>query len=59
MLVDGVPVPTVAGRLGHANPSTTLGVYAHFITSSDAEAARLLGNLLQPNNVATSAEEPP
>ena len=59
MLVDRFPVPTVAGRLGHANPSTTLGVYAHFITSSDVEAARMLENLLRPNDVATSAEAPP
>jgi len=46
MLASGVPVKTVAGRLGHANAATTLNVYAHALESSDAEAARLLGNIL-------------
>lgn len=46
MLASGVPVKTVAGRLGHANAATTLNVYAHALESSDAEAAHLLGNIL-------------
>ncbi len=46
MLVAGVPVRTVAGRLGHANAATTLNVYAHVLESSDADAARVLAGLL-------------
>lgn len=46
MLASGVPVKTVAGRLGHANAATTLNVYAHALESSDAEAAQLLANVL-------------
>jgi integrase len=46
MLAAGVPVKTVAGRLGHANAATTLNVYAHALESSDADAAHLLGGLL-------------
>lgn len=46
MLAAGVPVRTVSGRLGHANASTTLGVYAHFLEASDREAAEKLGALL-------------
>ena len=46
MLMAGVPVKTVSGRLGHANAATTLGVYAHFVESSDAEAAIVLSDLL-------------
>jgi integrase len=46
MLASGVPVKTVAGRLGHANAATTLNVYAHALESSDADAAHLLGNIL-------------
>jgi integrase len=46
MLAAGVPVKTVAGRLGHANAATTLNVYAHALESSDAEAAHLLGSIL-------------
>ena len=46
MLAAGVPVTTVAGRLGHANSSTTLNVYAHFLESSDRDAAEALGRVL-------------
>ena len=46
MLASGVPVKTVAGRLGHANAATTLNVYAHALESSDQAAAQLLGNIL-------------
>ena len=46
MLVAGVPVKTVSGRLGHANAATTLNVYAHFLETSDAEAANVLSDLL-------------
>jgi len=28
LIAEGVPVRTVSGRLGHANPSTTLSVYS-------------------------------
>jgi integrase len=48
MLAAGVPVRTVAGRLGHANAATTLNVYAHVLESSDEEAAGVLGALLGP-----------
>ncbi len=46
MLTAGVPIKTVAGRLGHANAATTLNVYAHFLESSDQAAAQVLGDLL-------------
>lgn len=46
LLASGVPVKTVAGRLGHANAATTLNVYAHALESSDVDAANLLGNIL-------------
>ncbi|HEY5273757.1 MAG TPA: tyrosine-type recombinase/integrase [Acidimicrobiales bacterium] len=47
MLVAGVPVRTVSGRLGHSNAATTLGVYAHFVEASDRDAATTLGALLE------------
>lgn len=46
LLAAGVPVRTVAGRLGHANAATTLNVYAHVLESSDEDAAAVLGDLL-------------
>ena len=46
MLVNGVDVRTTAGRLGHAQSSTTLNVYAHFVQAADARAARAIGSVL-------------
>jgi integrase len=44
----GVDVRTVAGRLGHADPSTTLRIYAAFFEQRDREAAAVLGALVSP-----------
>ncbi|MFI5035021.1 MAG: tyrosine-type recombinase/integrase [Acidimicrobiales bacterium] len=46
LIAAGVPVRTVSGRLGHANPSTTLSVYSHFVEASDQEAASVVGKLV-------------
>jgi integrase len=43
LIGHGVDVRTVAGRLGHADPSVTLRVYAHALERRDREAAELLG----------------
>ena len=50
LLVSGVDVRTVAGRLGHRNAATTLNVYAAFVSESDKEAADLLGRLFDDAN---------
>jgi len=46
LIAAGVPVRTVSGRLGHANPATTLTVYAHFLEASDQAAAEVMGGLV-------------
>lgn len=46
LLASGVDVRTVAERLGHANPRTTLSVYAHVLEGRDAAAANLLADRL-------------
>lgn len=48
LIAAGVDVRTVAGRLGHANPSTTLGIYSHVLQARDQVAAGVLGDLLDP-----------
>ncbi len=45
LIAAHVPATTVAGRLGHAQVSTTTNIYAGFIRSSDAAAADTLGNI--------------
>ena len=47
LLAAGVDVRTVAGRLGHRNPSTTLNVYSHFVPETDQEAAETLGQIFE------------
>ena len=51
MLNNGVPVIVVSRRLGHAQPSITLDVYAHLIPSKQQEAAALMDELLTPIKV--------
>lgn len=53
LLANGVDVKTVQTRLGHANPSITLGWYAHAIPENDHDAAQMLGNMF---NASTQAE---
>jgi integrase len=50
LLSNGTDIRTVSGRLGHADASTTLNIYAHFMKQADREAAALLGDLLQSTN---------
>lgn len=42
----GVDVGTVAGRLGHADATTTLRVYTHALEEKDRAGAHLLGRLV-------------
>lgn len=48
-IAGGVPITTVAKRLGHSNSTTTGKIYAHAIKSADEAAAETLENLLTPN----------
>jgi integrase len=52
----GVDVRTVAGRLGHSDPSLTLRVYSHVIEDRDRAAAAILGKALVG---ATKPRRPP
>lgn len=54
MLISaGVDVRTVAGRLGHANPSTTLNIYSHFYQAMDNGAADALEKILSRYDVTS------
>lgn len=44
-LTNGVPLTVVSERLGHADPSITLRVYAHLLPSADRLAADLMDTL--------------
>ena len=46
LLDAGVPVPTVAARLGHADGPTTVKIDAHCTARADSHAADIAGRLL-------------
>ena len=46
LLADGEPVHIVSERLGHANVSVTLNVYAHVLKEHQQSAADRIGALL-------------
>ena len=46
LLDAGVPVPTVAARLGHTDGTTTMKIYAHRTRRADELAAAVVGKLL-------------
>lgn len=48
----GVDVRTVAGRLGHSDPSVTLRVYSHALEERDRAAAEIMGRVLSPKKPA-------
>jgi integrase len=41
LLSCGVPIPTVAKRLGHANANVTLSIYAHALEADELAAAKI------------------
>jgi integrase len=52
LLLAGVPVHVVAARLGHADPSVTLRVYAHVIRSAETLAADIFAQTIRAHNNA-------
>lgn len=48
LIANGVNIPTVSKRLGHANVSTTTKIYSHAIQSADEKAADILAEKLNP-----------
>jgi integrase len=50
----GVDVRTVAGRLGHSDPSLTLRVYSHLIEERDRAAASIMGKVLSVPSASTA-----
>ena len=45
LLDAGIPVPTVAARLGHSDGTTTMKIYAHRTRGADERAATVVANL--------------
>jgi integrase len=52
LLLAGTPVHVVAARLGHADPSITLRVYAHVISNQLSEAADTFAQVMKARELA-------
>jgi integrase len=48
LLDEGINIKIAQSRLGHANPRTTLAVYAQATAEADREAASKLGDRFPP-----------
>lgn len=57
LLKAGVPVHVVAARLGHADPSVTLRVYAHVIPEQAAEVADRFAALMDAPTVDDEGQD--
>ena len=49
-------IRSISARLGHAQTSTTLNIYAHALRSADQEASDALENMLKPKDTTPSAQ---
>jgi integrase len=55
LLDEGVNIKIAQARLGHANPRTTLAVYAQATAEADRDAAKRLGERFRPPGDSRSA----
>lgn len=53
LIAAGTNIRTVSSRLGHAQTSTTMDIYAHAIQSADAAAADTIGAILHQRRPKT------
>jgi hypothetical protein len=53
LLLAGVPGHVVAARLGHADPSITLRVYAHVVSEQLAEAADIFARAVNASGLVS------
>lgn len=50
LIANGINIPTVYKRLGHASVSTTTNIYSHAVKTADEKAANLIAEKLNPLN---------
>lgn len=46
LLGEGLPIPDVSRRLGHATPGVTMSIYAHSLGAREDEVAHAIGRML-------------
>jgi hypothetical protein len=58
LLDEGINIKTAQSRLGHANPQTTLALYAQATVQADPEASDRLGERFRPRDGSSTSEVP-
>jgi site-specific recombinase XerD len=56
MIAEGTDVRTVAGLLGHADPSLTVRTYAHVVPEAARRAAECMGALIDDEAEGANAK---
>ena len=56
LLSSGVDLRTVAGRLGHGDGSTTLRVYAAWVSAADQRAAAVMASKMPPRPMRADSD---
>jgi integrase len=51
LLRRGIPLKTVSQRLGHANPTVTLDIYAHVMSGDDEKAAKTTDDIYKKRSM--------
>ncbi|MBQ8942481.1 MAG: hypothetical protein IJ062_11660 [Firmicutes bacterium] len=46
LIANNVDIKTVANRLGHSRPSTTINIYGHALAEVDKKASDILSKIL-------------
>ncbi len=57
LIVGGVDMRTVAGKLGHANSTTTQLVYSHLVKSAEKETANMMESFIQKTTEKAQIKE--
>ena len=57
LIADGVDVRTIASRVGHSNPTTTLNLYSHMLRKSDQMASDSLEKRILGKKNDTQSDE--
>ena len=58
LIANGLDIVAVSRRLGHANPTMTLNVYAHVLEKADTTATETISKVLLQTGTTERAKKP-
>ena len=57
LILGGVDIRTVAGKLGHAKPSVTMDIYSHLVKSAEKETTSIMDNFIRDTTEKAKIKE--